>query len=58
MRLKTANGQTIKQYSSAYTIQYNDMMRGMVERKEMRQAIYAVACFWYTAWINAGTAGS
>ena len=47
------NGQTIKQYSSAYTIQYNDMMRGMVERR-MRQAIYAVACFWYTAWINAG----
>ena len=25
----------------------------MVERR-MRQSIYAVACFWYTAWIDAG----
>jgi len=47
------NGVTIKQYSSAYTIQYNQMMKGMVERR-MRQAIYAVASFWYTAWVNAG----
>jgi len=47
------NGITIKQYSSAYTIQYNQMMKGMVERR-MRQAIYAVASFWYTAWVNAG----
>jgi len=28
-------------------------MKGMVERR-MRQAIYAVASFWYTAWVNAG----
>ena len=47
------NGVTIKQYSSAYTIQYNEMMKGMVERR-MRQAIFAVASFWYTAWVNAG----
>ena len=26
---------------------------GMVERR-MRQSIYAVASFWYTAWVNAG----
>jgi hypothetical protein len=25
----------------------------MVERR-MRQSVYAVACFWYTAWVNAG----
>ena len=25
----------------------------MVERR-MRMAIYAVASFWYTAWVNAG----
>jgi hypothetical protein len=25
----------------------------MVERR-MRQSIYAVASFWYTAWVNAG----
>ena len=47
------NGVTISQYSSAYTIKYNDSMKGMVERR-MRQSIFAVASFWYTAWINAG----
>ena len=25
----------------------------MVERR-MRQSIFAVASFWYTAWVNAG----
>ena len=25
----------------------------MIERR-MRQSIYAIACFWYTAWVNAG----
>jgi hypothetical protein len=25
----------------------------MVERR-MRQSIYAIASFWYTAWVNAG----
>lgn len=47
------NGVTIRQYSSAYTIKYNDSMKGMVERR-MRQSIFAVASFWYTAWVNAG----
>jgi hypothetical protein len=47
------NGVIIRQYSSAYTIAYNEKLRGMVERR-MRQSIYAVASFWYTAWINAG----
>ena len=47
------NGVTIRQYSSAYSIKYNDIMKGMVERR-MRLAIYAVASFWYTAWVNAG----
>ena len=42
-----------KQYSSDYTIAYNQKLNGMVERR-MRQAIFAVASFWYTAWINAG----
>ena len=43
----------IKQYSSAYTIAYNKMLNGMVERR-MRQSIFAIASFWYTAWVNAG----
>jgi NAD-dependent oxidoreductase involved in siderophore biosynthesis len=47
------NGVIIRQYSTAYTKAYDAMMKGMVERR-MRQSIYAVASFWYTAWVNAG----
>lgn len=47
------NGILIKQYASSYTISYNKRLQGMVERR-MRQSIYAVASFWYTAWVNAG----
>jgi hypothetical protein len=47
------NGKTIRQYSSAFTIAYNKMLDGMIERR-MRQSIFAIASFWYTAWINAG----
>lgn len=47
------NGIIIKQYSSAFTTAYNKKIDGMVERR-MRQSIYAIASFWYTAWVNAG----
>jgi hypothetical protein len=47
------NGKIIRQYSSAFTIAYNNLLNGMVERR-MRQSIYATASFWYTAWVNAG----
>lgn len=47
------NGQLVRQYSSYYSKIYNDKLRGMVERR-MRQSIFAVASFWYTAWVNAG----
>lgn len=47
------NGMIMRQYSTAYTTKYNTLLKGMVERR-MRQSIYAVACFWYTAWVNAG----
>ncbi len=47
------NNIVIRQYSSAYTIAFNNKLDGMVERR-MRQAIFAVASFWYTAWVNAG----
>jgi hypothetical protein len=50
------NGKTIRQYSSAFTIAYNTMLDGMIERR-MRQSIYAIASFWYTAWVNAGQPG-
>lgn len=47
------NGTLVRQYSSAYSKAYNEKLKGMIERR-MRQAIYAVASFWYTAWVNAG----
>ena len=47
------NDEIIRQYSSAYTKDYEKMLNGMVERR-MRQSIFAVASFWYTAWVNAG----
>ncbi len=47
------NGVVTRQYSAAFTIAFNKKMDGMIERR-MRQAIYAVASFWYTAWVNAG----
>ena len=47
------NGIVIRQYAAAYTIAFNKKLEGMVERR-MRQSIFAVASFWYTAWVNAG----
>lgn len=47
------NGKIVRQYSSAFTIAYNQMLKGMVERR-MRMAIASVASSWYTAWVNAG----
>jgi len=47
------NGIIVRQYSSAFTKAYDMKLKGMVERR-MRMAIYSVASFWYTAWVNAG----
>jgi hypothetical protein len=47
------NGKLVRQYSSAFTIAYDRKLKGMVERR-FRQSIYAVASFWYTAWVDAG----
>ncbi|HET9824125.1 MAG TPA: zinc dependent phospholipase C family protein [Chitinophagaceae bacterium] len=47
------NGIIVRQYSSAFTRAYDAQLKGMVERR-MRTAIYSVASFWYTAWVNAG----
>ncbi len=47
------NGVILKQYSTAYSTAYNNKLNNMIERR-MRQSIYAIACFWYTAWVNAG----
>jgi hypothetical protein len=47
------NGKITRQYSSAFCKAYNQKLNGMIERR-MRQSIYAVASFWYTAWVDAG----
>jgi len=47
------NGVTVRQYSSSFTKAYDAKLNGMIERR-MRMAIFSVASFWYTAWVNAG----
>lgn len=43
----------MKVYSKEYTLDYDKMIDGMVERR-MRLAIITVGSLWYTAWVNAG----
>jgi hypothetical protein len=50
---ETRNGVIIRQYSTAFTIAFNKLLDGMIERR-MRLSIYSIASFWYTAWVNAG----
>ena len=47
------NGVIVRQYSSEFCRSYNNMLKGMIERR-MQQSIFAVASFWYTAWVDAG----
>jgi hypothetical protein len=47
------NGMITRQYSSSFSKAYDKMLKGMIERR-MRQSVYAIASFWYTAWVNAG----
>ena len=47
------NGMIVRQYSAAFSKAYDKLLKGMIERR-MRQSVFAVASFWYTAWINAG----
>lgn len=47
------NGVFIRQYSTRFSAAYHEMLNGMVERR-MRESIFAVASYWYTAWVNAG----
>ena len=51
--LEDRNGVIVRQYSTSFTRAYDAKLKGMVERR-MRMAIFAVASFWYTAWVNAG----
>lgn len=47
------NGVLVRQYSSAYTLAFDRLLNNMVERR-LRQSIFSVASYWYTAWVNAG----
>ena len=47
------NGKVTRQYSTTFSKAFNKSLNGMVERR-MRQSIFAVASFWYTAWVDAG----
>lgn len=40
-------------YSREFTVAYNSMLAGQVER-QMKRSIKMAADFWYTAWIDAG----
>lgn len=40
-------------YSKPFTMAYNDMLNGQIER-QMQNSIKMIADFWYTAWIDAG----
>lgn len=46
-------GKVIRQYATRFSAAYQQRLNGMVERR-MRQSVYAVAAFWFTAWVNAG----
>lgn len=47
------NGMVVRQYSTAFCRAYNELLHGMIERR-MRQSIFAVASYWYSAWVDAG----
>lgn len=47
------NGKIIRQYSSLFSKAYDKKLNGMIERR-MRQSVFAIASFWYTAWVDAG----
>ncbi len=44
---------TIYTQCTEFAKTYNDRMQGMVE-KRMRDAVYALGCAWYSAWVDAG----
>lgn len=43
----------VQDYSEAYSMAYQKLLRGMIER-QMRASIISVGSFWYSAWVDAG----
>jgi len=59
MYKKDSNGKTVMFYNSPvfsdeYARAFNTALGGIIQ-KQLQLGIYEVACFWYTAWINAGS---
>lgn len=52
-RFESKNGKIKQQYTHEFVSDYNSLLDGMVEQR-MRRAIFAIASFWYSAWIDAG----
>lgn len=50
---RTRGQQTVRTYSEAFLAAYHAQLGGMVEQR-LRQAIYRLACVWYSAWHKAG----
>lgn len=47
------NGLMVRTYSPEFSRDYQQMLRGQVER-QMRRSIKMVADYWYTSWVDAG----
>ena len=45
--------QTVKTYSKEFSLEYADLLEGLVLRR-MRRAIISIGSFWYSAWVDAG----
>lgn len=41
-------------FSDEYAREFNKALDGMIQ-EQLSRSIYDVACFWYTAWVNAGS---
>ncbi len=53
MSFEQRGTQQVKVWSFEYAMAYHRLLNNLVERR-MRASIYAVSCFWYTAWVNGG----
>lgn len=59
MYKKDSNGKLVLFYNSPvfsddYARAFNKALDGMIQ-EQLTRSIYDVACFWYTAWVNAGS---
>jgi len=51
--IEDRNGKAAKVYSKEFCLEYNKQLNNMAER-QMQKNIWALGCFWYSAWVDAG----